>query len=55
MKLNISKVVDNITWESCIPTGSVKSRDDDYSSLVHNIEIGAYVDSDKTNPTYLIG
>jgi len=27
----------------------------DCSSLVHNIVIGAYIDSDKTNPAYLVG
>ena len=55
MKLNVGKVVDNMTQGNCIPTNSVKSGDDDYSSLIHNIETGAYVDSDKTNPAYLIG
>ena len=40
--MNVGKVVDKMTWESCIPTDSVKSGDD-YSSLVHNIGIEAYV------------
>ena len=40
---------------SCIPTDSVKSGDDDCPNLVLNIETGAYVDSDKTNPhTWLV-
>ena len=53
MKLNVSKVVDNMTQGSCIPTDSVKSRDD-YSNFIHKLEIGAYVNSDKTNPTYFV-
>jgi len=48
-------VVDHMTHGNCIPIDSVKSEDDDYSSLVHNIEIGAYCDRDKTNPTNLVG
>ena len=47
-------VVDDMTWGNCIPIDSVKSSDD-CSNLVHNIETRAYVDSDKTNPAYLIG
>jgi len=43
IKLDIGKVVDHIIWESCTPTDSVKSEDD-CSSLVHNIGIGAYID-----------
>jgi len=43
-----------MTQGSCIPTDLVKSEDD-CSSLIHNIGTGAYVDSDKTNPTYLVG
>ena len=39
MKLDVGKVVDKITRESCIPIDSVKSGDD-YFSLVHNIGIG---------------
>jgi len=46
-------VVDNMTWENCIPIDSVKSSDD-CSSLVNNIGTGACIDSDKTNPTYLV-
>jgi len=42
-----------MTWESCIFIDSVKSSDD-YSSLIQNIGTGAYIDSDKTNPTYLV-
>ena len=52
--MNVGKVVDKITRGSCIPNNSVKSEDD-CSNLVHNIEIGTYVDSDKINLTYLIG
>jgi len=47
-------VVDRITQGGYIPTDSVKNEDDD-SSLVHNIGTGVYVDSDKTNPSYLVG
>jgi len=54
MKLNVGKVVDKMTQGSCIPIDSVKSRHDDYSSLVHNIRTGADVDSDKINPAYLV-
>ena len=55
MKLVVGKVVDHMTRRSCIPTDSVKRADDDCSSLIHNIRIGAYIDSDKTNPAYLVG
>ena len=48
MKLNVSKVIDYMTRESCIPTDFVKSGDD-CSSLVHSIETEAYIDSDKSN------
>ena len=54
MKKIVSKVVDNMTRGSCISTDFVKSGDD-YSSLIHNIGTRAYNDSDKTNPTYLVG
>ena len=47
MKLDVGKVVDNMTKGSCIPIDSVKSSDD-YSSLVHSIGTGACIDSDKT-------
>jgi len=40
MKLDIGKVVDHMTRESCIPTNSLK-RGNDYSSLVHSIGTGA--------------
>jgi len=53
MKLDVGKVVDYMTRGSCIPTDSVKS-DDDCSSLVYSIGTGAYIDSDKTNPAYLV-
>ena len=53
MKLDVGKVVDNMTRRSCIPIDSVKSIDD-YSSLVYSIGIGAYIDSDMTNPTCLV-
>ena len=52
--MNVAKVVDKITLESCIPIDLVKSVDDDYFSLVHNIMTKAYVDLDKTNPAYLV-
>ena len=54
MKLNDGKVVDYMTRGSCILTDSVKSCDD-YSNLVHNMRVGPYVDSDKTNLSYLVG
>ena len=54
MKLFVSKVVASKTRRNCIPTNSMKGRDD-YPNLVHNTAIGAYIDSDKTNPTYLFG
>ena len=47
MKLDVGKVVDNITRESCIPIDFVKSSDH-YSSLVHSIRTEACIDSDKT-------
>ena len=54
MNLDAGKLVDYMTRESYITTESVKISDD-CSSLVHSIEIGAYIDSNKTNPTYLVG
>ena len=51
MKLGVGKVVDNMTQGSCIPIGSVKSSDN-YSSLVHSIETGVCIDSDKINLEY---
>jgi len=39
MKLDVGKMVDNMTLESCIPVDSIKSSDD-YSSLVHSIGLG---------------
>jgi len=47
-------MVDNMTRESCIPIDSMKSGDN-YSNLVHNTGTGDNIDSDKINPTYLIG
>ena len=47
-KLDVGKVVDNMTRRSCIPNDSVKSSDD-YSSLVHSIGTGTCNDSNKTN------
>ena len=38
-KLDVGRVVDNMTRGSCIPIDSVKSSDD-YSSLVHSIGTG---------------
>ena len=54
MKLNVGKVVDNITRGSCIATDSVKSGDDN-SNFIHYTRTGAYVDLDKTNLPYLVG
>ena len=54
MKLFIGKAVDSKTRESCIPTDSMNGHDD-YPNLVHNTEIGKYIDSDKTNLAYLVG
>jgi len=51
MRLDIGKMVDNMTRGSCIPIDSVKSSDD-YSSLIHSIGTGACNDSDKTNLTH---
>ena len=50
----VSKVIDSKTRKSFIPTDSVKSGDD-CLILVQNTEIGAYIDSDNTNLTYLVG
>ena len=54
MKVDVGKVFDHMTRGSCILTDSAKSGDD-CSSLIHNIGSGAYIESNKTNPTYLIG
>jgi len=54
MKLDVGKVVDYMTWGSSIPTDSMKSGDD-CSSLIHSIGTRAYIDSDKSNPTHLVG
>ena len=54
MKLNVSKVVNNMTQGSCIPSDSMKSGDD-CSSLVHSIGVGAYIASDKTNMAFFVG
>ena len=54
MKLGVGNVFDNMTRGSCILTDSVKN-DDDCFNLIHNTGIGAYIDSDKTNLTYLVG
>ena len=53
MKLDVGKMVDNMTRESCIPTDSVKSGDD-HLNLVHNTGVRAYTDSDKFNLAYLV-
>ena len=53
MKLDVGRVVDNMTRGSYIPIDSVKSSDN-YSNLVHSIGTGACIDSDKTNPTHLV-
>ena len=54
MTMIVGKVIDNMARRNCIPIDSVKSRDD-YSDFVHNLRIGACIESDKTNPTYLVG
>ena len=41
--MNVVKVVDKMTQDSCIPIKLVKSGDD-CSNLVHSIGTGAYVD-----------
>ena len=51
MKLFVGKIVDGKT---CIPTDSVKSGDD-YPIPIHSTRIGAYIDSDKNNLSYLVG
>jgi len=48
MKMMVGKVVDNMAQGYCIPIDSVRSRDD-YSNSFHEINVGAYIDSDKTN------
>ena len=53
MKLDVGKVIDYMIQGSCIPSDSVKSGDN-CSSLIHNIRIGAYIDSDKTNPAHKV-
>ena len=53
IKLFVGKVVDSTTQGSCIPTNSMKSGDD-YPNLIHNTGIEAYIDSAKTNLTYLV-
>jgi len=54
MKLDVDKMVDHMTRESCILTDSVKSGND-YSSLVHSIRTGAHIESDNPNSAYMIG
>ena len=51
MKLDVGRVINNMTRGSCIPCDSVKSSDD-YPSHVHSIGTGACNDSDKTNPAH---
>jgi len=48
------KGANNMAWGHCIPIDSVKSGDD-YSYFDYNNGIGACVDSDETNLTYLVG
>jgi len=54
MKLNVEMVVGNMTRGNCILTNSMKSGDN-YSNFDYNSGIGAYVESDKINPAYLVG
>ena len=51
MKLDVGKVVDNMTRGSCVRIDSMKSSDD-YSSLFHSTRTGTCIDSDKTNLTH---
>ena len=53
MKLDVGKVVDHMTQESCVSINSVKS--DDYSNLIHSIGTGAHIKSDKIHLAYLVG
>jgi len=55
MKLVVGKVIDHITQGSFFHTDLAKRGDDDCFSIIHNIGTGAYVDSDKTNTTYIVG
>jgi len=43
-----------MTGGNYIPIDFMKSSDD-YSSLIHNIGTGTCINSDKTNPAYLVG
>ena len=54
MKLNVGQVVDSMTRGSCIPIDLVKSCDN-HPNIFPNTRVGAYTDSDKTNPSYLVG
>ena len=54
MKLNVGKVVDKMTWGSCIPTDAVKSGDDDLN-FFHYTGTTAFVDLDKINTAYFVG
>ena len=53
MKLDVGKVIDHMTRESCIPTDYVKSGND-YSSLIHSIGTRAQIESDTPNSAYMI-
>ena len=48
MKMKVGKVVHNMAQGCCIPIDSVRSRDNYFNSF-HEIEVGTYVVSDKTN------
>ena len=50
----VEKVVDNMARGCFILIDLVKSRDD-YINSVHNMGLGVYVDSDKTNLAHLFG
>ena len=54
LKLDVGKVVDNMTRGSCIPIDSVRISDDNFS-LVHSIGTGACIDPDTTNPAHSVG
>jgi len=54
MKLNVEKMVDNMTRRRCVLIDSMKTEDD-YSNFDQNSKIGDYIESDKTNLVYLVG
>ena len=49
----VDKVVENLTRGSWIPIGSVKSKNY-FKNYSHKIRGMGYIDSDKSNPVYLV-